>query len=245
MRSALASLLLALFVVTPLSSVAAPTLDPGVLAALAKQLGQLQLQYHKIKQSYEELEETYANAKLRLTEAKEIAKDAEGHYGYGSLLNSAADLDQREWSPDSWQDTLHGMSGGNAARYQQLVHLYKKNHPTLSQSRYTKGASKAKAVQYKQQIQTNQAANVNSQYAFNTVKKHLQNVHSLSKKIEQAPNTKAAVDLNSRLLTEIAYIQVQALKQQAILNQQIAQRGADAIAAQTQAAKFIALPTLK
>lgn len=45
-----------------------------------------------------------------------------------------------------------------------------------------------------------------------------------------------------RLLAEVAYIQIQELKMQAILNEQMAQQGADKISGETQAAQFNRLP---
>ena len=148
------------------------------------------------------------------------------------------DLTNREWSPSSWQSTLQGLSGGNPARYQELVATYKKDHPSLSQSAYQQGASQAKSAVYSQDIQVNRAAVVNSTYAFNNIKTHLNTIHALSQKIDQAKNTKSAMDLNSRLVAELAYIQTQELKMQILMNQQMAQASADSIAAKTASAKF-------
>jgi len=50
------------------------------------------------------------------------------------------------------------------------------------------------------------------------------------------------VDLNSRLLAEVAYIQIQELKMQTLLNQQLAQQASNRIFDETQNAKFNALP---
>ncbi len=113
----------------------------------------------------------------------------------------------------------------------------------MSLQDYAKGASKDKAIRYEEDIKTNQAVNVNSTYAFNDIKQHLDNVHQLSAQIENTPNTKAAMDLNSRLLVEMAYIQSQELKMQTLMNEQMAQSAADDIAGETAAAKFMALPT--
>ncbi len=199
-------------------------------------------EYEKLKAQYDLLKQTYDNAVNQLNTAKRIASDAEGHYGYGNLINDAASLTEREWSPDNWQDALKGLSGGNPARYQQLVQQYQQDHPTLSPDEFKKGASVAAAQQYQQQIQTNQAASVTASYAFNDIKQHLENIHQLSQNIEKAQDTKAAIDLNARLLTEIAYIQVQQLKMQSLVNQQLMQEGTDKIQAETQAAKFNQLP---
>lgn len=191
---------------------------------------------------YSELQKQYSNMEKRLHTVQSIQKDAEGHYGYGSLLNGAKDLEDREWSPDSWHDTLKGLSGGNKARYQQLLSQYKQSNKTLSQSDYTKGSSTENAKVYQQQVQTNTAATVNASYAFNNIKTHLNNLHELSAKIENTKNEKAATDLNTRMQAEMAYVEVQILKQTALLNEQLARSDSDKIASETAAAKFNALP---
>ena len=83
---------------------------------------------------------------------------------------------------------------------------------------------------------------VNATYAFDNIKTHLETIYQLSQRIDQAQNTKAAVDLNSRLLAEVAYIQAQNLKMQILMNQQMAQVNADSIAVKTSSAKFNTLP---
>lgn len=219
----------------PITSLAVLVEDPTEWAKtytlykkVVQQYLQLQKQYHVLNEQYQKLQA--------------IQHDEVGHYGYGNLLNSNADLKQREWSPANWQDALHGLSGGNPARYHQLLNTYKQNHQTLSTKAYAKGASHDKTLTYKGQVQTNRAASVTASYAFNEVKHHLETVHQLSQHIESAPNVKAATDLNSRLLVEIAYIQAQNLKMQSIVNEQLAQQSASRIAGETRAAKFNRLP---
>ncbi len=213
-----------------------PVIDPMAIGHLIEQ-------YHKLKQQYEVIKKTYHNAQHRLKQAKRIASDAAGHYGYGNLLNSNADLTQREWSPDNWQEALKGVAGGNSARYQQLVAQYKKNHPSLSANDYQQDNSKASTNNYEQQVQTNQAVGVQATYAFNHIKTQLQHVHQLSQQIDQAKNTKAALDLNSRLLTALGYISIQELKMQTLMTQQLAQEGANSVSAQTNSATFNQLPS--
>lgn len=213
-----------------------PVIDFSAISQLASEFQQLKNQYALLQRSYQ-------NAEQQLSQAQELTRDSEGHYGFGNLLNGQSDLTNREWSPSSWQSALQGLSGGNAARYQELVDAYKKAHPSLSQTNYEKGASKNAAVTYQQDVQVNRAANVNATYAFNTIKSHLTTIHTLSTQIDQAKNTKAAMDLNARLLAEVAYIQTQELKMQILLNQQLVQTHADDIAAQTENATFNTIPT--
>lgn len=88
----------------------------------------------------------------------------------------------------------------------------------------------------------NRAAKVNATYAFGTIDSHLQTIYDLSQQIDVAPNSKAAMDLNSRLVAEVAFIQTQELKMQVLLNQQLAQANAETLASQEASAKFNTLP---
>jgi len=176
---------------------------------------------------------------------KALLKEGLGNYGYGNLLNSPSDLNQREWSPSSWQNALHGLAGNNPARYQQLMALYKQNHPSLSASDYQKGASAANTKAYENQVSTNRAATVQANYAFDDIQKHLQDVHQLSQQIDKTQNTKAAMDLNNRLLTELSYIAVQELKMQTILSEQMSETNSATLADKAEAARFNQLPVQK
>lgn len=206
------------------------------------EIQQMVMQFIQLKKQYEVLQNSYRNSQMQLATAREIAKDEEGHYGYGNLLNSAENLKDREWSPDNWDDALKGLSGGNPERYRELLREYQQNHPTLSQEEYEKGADKDQAKSYIQQVQENRTAKVNADYAFNDINKHLQNIYKLSGQIDKATDEKAALDLNSRLVAETAYIQTQMLKMQILLNEQLAEQSAGNIEAQTEKAKFDKLP---
>ncbi|MDF1796453.1 MAG: type IV secretion system protein [Coxiellaceae bacterium] len=193
--------------------------------------GQMLTTYHQLVQQYTLLQQQF-------NELKALTDTAKGNYNFGGLLDSKQEFSDRQWSPDDWQQALHGMSGGNPSRYQELVDDYQHNHVILSPKEFEKGATATQAKRYRQDVQVNRAANVNATYAYNNIKKHLDNIHALSSKIDHAENTKAATDLNSRLLAEVAYIQTQSLKMQVLLNQQMAQVNADAIDDKTQRAQF-------
>ena len=212
-----------------------PVVDAGAIANLVKS-------YNQLKSQYDLLSKTYENQQLQLNQEKQLTDDSEGSYGSGAFMNDDSALKDREWSPDNWKNTLQGMSGGNPARYQELVNTYKQDHPTLSDSEYEKGASSDKAKAYSQEVKVNQAAQVNATYAFDNIKTHLDNIHKISEKIDTTENTKAAIDLNSRLLAEIAYIQTQELKMQILVNQQMVQVNADDIDEKTTGAKSNKLP---
>jgi type IV secretion system protein VirB5 len=208
-----------------------PVVDIAAIAQRIKSLVELEQQVESQKQGV-------------VQEKKEVA-DAEGHYGFGNLMGGASDLKNREWSPSDWKSALKGEAGGNPERYQQLLSLYKANHPSMSQDDIKKVVGEKKAASYQQQVETNQAASINATYSFNNIKKHLDDINQLQKKIEKTKNTKAAIDLNSRISAEQAYLATQQLKMQSLLNQQMAEQASSDIASETQAAVFNTLPKPK
>lgn len=216
--------------------------DAALLANAVKQLKQLQDQYKTLQQTYDNAQQQLSTAQSQLDSVNQIKNFNSGHYQYGDLNNSLDDLKNRQWSPNSWDDALNNVAGGNPSRYEELVKAYEKNHKTLDDQSFAKGASKEQVTRYKQAKEVNKVASVESTYSYNEINKHLKAVHDLSTQIERAPNTKSAVDLNSRLLAEIAYIQTQNLKMQTLISQQLAQGGANDIAIDSQIAKFNRLP---
>lgn len=183
--------------------------DLAIIAKLAAQLKQLKSQYDRLGE--------------QLKTAKKIASDNEGNYGYGGIGNSDSAFRNRTWSPDTWDDAIKDLSGGNQSRYKQLLSQYDKEHPTLSENAYSKGASHALVRAYLQNVKTNKISSFEATHAFNSIKHHLQDIRSLTGKIDQTPNSKAAMDLNSRLVAEVAFISAQELKMQALMNQQLLQ----------------------
>ncbi|MBB71496.1 MAG: hypothetical protein CMF50_03775 [Legionellales bacterium] len=207
--------------------------DAKSISLLRQQLGTIKDEAHDVKNSYQQLQDTYQTA-------EDIKHDAEGHYELGSLLNDLDTLQrQSTWTAKSWEDALHELSGNNPARYNELVKQYQKDYPSLSTNDYQKGATEAKAHTYEQNVSVNQAAVSQASYEFENVTTLAEQVKALSDKIDQAPNTKAAIDLNSRLATELAYIQLEELRMQVLLNQQQAQALAGDIAAESQTAEFL------
>ncbi|HAU0512747.1 TPA: type IV secretion system protein [Legionella pneumophila] len=196
------------------------------LEALYKQLQTASQTYTTVKQQYDTTQHMLTNAKAQLDKANELINKNSGHYGFGDLQNTLEDLHGQQWSPDNWSQALAGEVGNNASKYRKLLDSYQKNNTIAKSKEFEKGAQGNVVKNYQQSAAVNQAASVQSEYAFNEVNNSLKRIHDLSQKIEQADNTKASVDLNSRLLTEVAYLQTQNLKAQSLVNQQLAQKQA-------------------
>ena len=63
-------------------------------------------------------------------------------------------------------------------------------------------------------------------------------IHKLSQQIEKTVNTKGAIDLNSRLITELAFIQLMSLRLQTLMSQQVAQDSLSELQDRAEMAKF-------
>ncbi len=232
----LRALIIAIILLSPVSCFAVlPVIDPAAIVDLVRQLTEL-------KKQYDVMQQTYETTQNELNQTKELTNDAEGHYGYGNILNNQTNMNNRAWSPNDWQSTLQGLSGQNPARYQQLLTQYKNNNPALSQQNYEKGESASNYAVYQNEIANNQAATVTATYAFNEINKELSHINQLSQQIETTQDEKAATDLGTRMQAEIAYVQVQMLKQMALMNEQMASNSANDIQYETTAAKFNQLP---
>lgn len=198
--------------------------------------------YKQLKSQYELLKQTYENAQKQLNDLQQLVSAAEGHYGFGELWNRREDFLKQWGGLEKWETLLNDLSGGNVARYRDLLESYQREYPTLSQDDFAKGATTEQARMYTKTTQVNRTAMASATYAFDQLQERLETIFALSKKIDQAPNTKAAIDLNSRLLIEIAYIQAQELKMQIMINQQLAQTNAQFLSFETERAKFNRLP---
>lgn len=205
--------------------------DAALLAKAIEQLKQLQDQYELLKN-------TYSNGQAQLDSINRLKDFNSGSYGFGTLENGLDELKNWQSSADNWDDALKNISGGNKERYAELVRAYEETHPTVSDVELNQGASASRITQYRQNKSINRAASVETTYAFNEINKHLKSIHTLSGNIEKAPNTKSAVDLNSRLIAELAYIEVLNLKLQTLISQQLVQNGANELNDEAEMIRF-------
>lgn len=204
-----------------------PVVDFGEMTKTVEVYRQLTKQYGELKQQYYTMQAT----KQALS----------GQSSWGGWNNSYGDLvHEREWDAGSWQSTLHGMAGGNQQRYQQLMNQYQANHHTMTQSAYQKGSDQHLSQAYQNQVQVNQASATNMTYEFNTIHQHLKTLYQLSQQISGKGNTdvKSAIDLNSRIEIEVAYISTEILRMQTVLGQQMAAMSAHNIALENETSQF-------
>ncbi|HBD9388083.1 TPA: hypothetical protein KLD75_002599 [Legionella pneumophila] len=209
--------------------------DAQLILLATKQLSELQEQYRV-------LSDTYQTARNQLDNLNQLKSMNSGHYGFGDINNSLDSLQSWQSPVSTWQDALQNLSGGNQQRYQALVDAYEKNHPSLDEASYSQFTTPANALRFKEDKAVNRAVMVQTTESYNEINKHMEALHKLSQQIEKTPNTKGAIDLNSRLITEIGFIQLMSLRLQALISQQSAQENLSALQDRAEMAKFNRLP---
>jgi type IV secretion system protein VirB5 len=209
--------------------------DAEMIAIALKQLNELQTQYRVLK-------DTYQAAKSQVDNLNQLKSMNSGHYGFGDLNNGVDALQSWQSPVSTWQDALHNLSGGNPERYQALVDAYEKNHPSLSESNYARYTTPEKAARFKEDKAVNRAVQVQTTQSYNEINQHIAALHKLSQQIEKTANTKGAVDLNSRLITELGFIQLMSLRLQALTSQQIAQESLSELQDRAEMAQFNRIP---
>jgi type IV secretion system protein VirB5 len=209
--------------------------DAQMIAITLKQLSELQNQYRVLK-------DTYQNAKSQLDNLNQLKSMNSGHYGFGDLNNGLDSLQSWQSPVSTWQDALHNLSGGNPERYQSLVDAYEKNHPALNETTYARNTTPENAARFKEDKAVNRAVQVQTTQSYNEINQHMAALHKLSLQIEKTANTKGAIDLNSRLITEIGFIQLMSLRLQALMSQQVVQENLSELQDRAEMAKFNRLP---
>lgn len=210
-----------------LSFAAMPVIDVSNLVQTTATVNQLKTQYETLLNQYQQLKDQY--------------QSITGQYGWGKLKNTLQDLKAvRQWGADNWQAALDGMAGGNAERFAELIKQYQKAHIHLSADSYAKGRDTALAQEYDQAIKVNQAAHTQATYELDQINQHLQSLYELGQAVESNSNSglKSAVDLNSRIAMQLGYLQVEQIRMQALMNQQLNQAQSSQISELTEAAEF-------
>lgn len=221
-----------------------PVIDYTEVVKTTQMISQMQKEYTTLKDQYDTVKKQYDTMNHQYSVMQDQYNSITGNYGWGNLKNSLNDLKKdREWAASDWQSALKGLSGGNAARYQELVAQYQSSNKlsVVESDTFQAGADPVLAESYDNQVKTNQASSAQASYEFSDINRHFEDLHELTAGIENAQKNhdlKSAMDLNSRISAEIGFIQVEMLRMITVLNQQVAQMQAAQINRQTQIAQF-------
>ncbi len=193
--------IIALLFITPSSAFAQWVVnDPANLVQNINQVAQTIEQINRLKLQYERQFE-------QLQKAAQQVSAMTGARGMGLLLNSAANLDDRRYTPQTWQDTLMILKkGGSPGSQKDVKDIYKtmrvKYKIANRQKISPKNPDSPRALNHELTTQTTLANFAVSEKAFNLSNKRIKNYETLLAEIEKTADLKAAQDLANRIAIE-------------------------------------------
>lgn len=170
-----------------------------------------------------------------------ILQNLQGQYGYGGWQNHPADLKARQWMNDNWEDALNETSSSNTQAFLSAQKAYDALYPVEKPSEMGNGLANTllSKTSYGQTASVNRAALAASKYSLNTLNQHLEAVHDLLASLNHQTSEKASLDLNARITAEVAFIQLELLRQQTIQNQVIATRSESEVTGMSNENQFL------
>ncbi|MGH8746888.1 MAG: type IV secretion system protein [Burkholderiales bacterium] len=153
---------------------------------------------------YAEMVEQVSQLKAQLDQLRSQYQAVTGSYGAGSLLRSRS-LQAEALVPGSWEEVVrlqqNGAYGTKMDRYEGLM---KAVDPAL----LAKDESRA-ADAYKLSYDDTRAAFAVADASYDAIEMHRMNIEDLMGQIDATRNIKEATDLNSRLVSENALLQIE------------------------------------
>ena len=165
-------------------------------------------------------------------------------YEMSRVLSNAVPLEL--WSADDLNSALSSASGGNSARFDELKAAYAEQNPTLTSTATNQSVNVSDLVKktYDQKSAVTNTALATSQQTYNDVNYRIKNFDDLKAMIDtDTPNEKASMDLMSRILVEIGYLQTEMLRQQSMNAQLTATNAQEEINGQTSSKNFFSQST--
>lgn len=185
--------------------------------------------------------------KDQLETAKKQYDAIVGQYGAGTWnMQGQTFTNNWQWAATNWQDQLKGLSGGNSARYQQLLDQYKEANDSMTEDEFHKTFSAQTAKGLANQVSANQAVGTSSQLSFEKINDHVTELQQLSSQVESAgsnPNSKSAIDINTRAQIQNGLINAEMVRMQTAANNMAASQQAAQLAQAAESAKFNQIPT--
>ena len=154
-------------------------------------------------QQYQQMVEQVAQLKAQLEQMRNQYQAITGSYGIGGLLQGDA-LAAQSIVPGSWQDVVRLQQAG---KYKTKMDYYERLMKAVDPSvlERTKGRN---AGAYKLSYDNTRAAFAVTDATYDAVETHRRNIEQLIQRIDSTQNIKEAADLNNRLISENAMLQI-------------------------------------
>lgn len=166
---------------------------------------------------------------------EKINGDLKGKYGHGTL--TAADLAQyQDPIKDKWASVLS--QSNSSAEFKNAQKAYASLYATDED---IEGVSELSKARYQQSRDINRAALAASSISYDKMNDHLNNIKSILAKLESSDEItiKEAMDLDTRLVAELGFLQLQSLQQSDIQTQLIATKSQAGVNGLHEQSKFL------
>lgn len=141
-------------------------------------------------------------------------------------------LRQHLWSASNWRSALSGEKGSSMI---SGMDNFKKNNQQIYQ--FTDHTSQKEEVN--QALETNAVLDAESSKEYDRLGVYAEKVNALSNRVQSAASTKEALDINNKLLVELAYLEIETIHMQALQNQASAQQIHRGLASAAATDKFL------
>lgn len=152
---------------------------------------------------YAQMVEQVAQLKSQLEQLKNQYQAVTGNYGIGGL-GQGDTFAAESIVPGSWQEVV---SQQQAGKYKTKVDYYEKLMRTVDPALFDKDKSRSTGA-YKLSYDNTRAAFAVTDATYDAVDTHRKNIEQLIRRIDSTQNIKEATDLNNRLVSENAMLQI-------------------------------------
>lgn len=154
-------------------------------------------------EQYLQMIEQLAQLKAQLEQLRNQYQAVTGNYGLGGLGQAEA-LGAQAIVPGSWQEVVKLQQEG---RYQTKMDYYEGLMKTVDPALFASDKSR-NAGAYKLSYDNTRAAFAVTDATYDAVEIHRRNIEQLVQRIDSTQNIKEATDLNNRLVSENAMLQI-------------------------------------
>ena len=175
---------------------ALPVIDTASIARLVQQIDEMKKQYEMLKKQYDQ--------------AVQIKENLQGNYGMGLLENGVEAAQGRRHLPKTWQEVVDMQKSGDLpGLFAGKKDFYKDLLPSIDTKMISKDPKDRSAVGYKLSTDNTRAAFASVESIYDNIENRIKTVENLTSEIEKTQNAKQAIDLNSRIVAESNFINLE------------------------------------
>ncbi|AJP49568.1 hypothetical protein PG1C_09410 [Rugosibacter aromaticivorans] len=183
---------------------------------------------------YGQMVEQVAQLKAQLEQLKSQYAAVTGSYGLGGLMQGET-LSAAGIVPGSWQEVV---SLQQAGKFKSKMDYYENLMRRVDPALFANDSSRSTGA-YKLSYDNTRAAFAVTDATYDSVETHRKNIEQLIQRIDSTQNVKEATDLNNRLVSENAMLQISVARLAAVQNNLNASAANDRVQAQATNAEML------